>query len=208
MFRLIFPNRYLVWTIALIFIMALLLLGTIERFKIDEEISMQEIVASSTISHNSTAGWKTYRNEKYGFEVKYPPDWNPKVFFENTKDEFILFERPTKDNTALFGPEDFILDKTAIRIQEYKKDPSISLLNFSSGFVSNLPDVKRNLSTFLSFSAVYIPIDNHGDYNFSKVLVEYNPLRVIEIMSWSGPESRHIVDAVFKIFLSTFRFIR
>ena len=30
---------------------------------------------SSTVSGSDTANWKTYRNEEYGFEVKYPERW-------------------------------------------------------------------------------------------------------------------------------------
>lgn len=35
------------------------------------------IVTDVVIKKNETADWKIYRNEEYGFEVKYPADWKP-----------------------------------------------------------------------------------------------------------------------------------
>ena len=34
-------------------------------------------------STDQTAGWKTYKNDEYGFEIKYPSDWQDKNSTEN-----------------------------------------------------------------------------------------------------------------------------
>jgi flagellar basal body-associated protein FliL len=40
-----------------------------QQKKVEEKIKNQE----------ETANWKTYRNTKYGYEIKYPEDWNSPI---------------------------------------------------------------------------------------------------------------------------------
>jgi hypothetical protein len=49
-----------------------------EKPKIEEEI----------------ANWKTYRNEEYGFEIKYPPDWKVEIVKNYFKETVVAFLSP------------------------------------------------------------------------------------------------------------------
>ena len=39
------------------------------------EVRIPEIKPPGIVFENETADWKTYRNEEYGFEIKYPKEW-------------------------------------------------------------------------------------------------------------------------------------
>lgn len=80
MTRLTHLDRWFVWTIAIIIMVAILLLGAIQRFSIEQDIliSEQEIVYSvklRDIRKNppiDISDWKNYHSDKYQLEFKYP----------------------------------------------------------------------------------------------------------------------------------------
>jgi hypothetical protein len=57
------------------------------------EVNKNEIIEKEIIN-DETADWKTYRNEEYGFEVKYPEDW----IIEN-KDERFSFKNISSESS-------------------------------------------------------------------------------------------------------------
>ena len=89
-----------------ILILILLTLGLVVSGCLKKPVVNQNANANTNTSEIDTSDWKTYRNEEYGFEVRYPGEWE----VENEEKDIIKFwsvERLTIDHN--FYPPDFLI---------------------------------------------------------------------------------------------------
>ncbi|MBU4337975.1 hypothetical protein KKB43_06045 [Patescibacteria group bacterium] len=111
---------------------------------------------ATPVVNNEIADWKTYRNEEYGFEIKYPAKW----YFQNN----------TKANDLFIGRvsdlEESYSDIINLNLRVEKK-PS-DFLNFENYL--DLIAVEKNAEYSDQYSARYLvdrePIGNSGTNNY------------------------------------------
>ena len=161
-----------------------------EQSKFEKNLGIDKLKTADI----DTFGWKTYRNEKYGFEVRYPPEWNFELMpsydskgrVKVSQSEF-WFTHPTLYRLLVmpFGQELQLKDNDLVKDER-----------------ANSNGITARRREFGDSGGVYhILIDQFSNAKYPSFEIDFIPINAREYIE---QEKLHAFDQI----LSTFKFIK
>lgn len=193
------------------------------------QTEIEELKISEEKIKDETAGWRTYRNEKQGFEIKFPSEWNYFVSEDKIKNDHGIFHIGFTGEGTSFSME--INRHTSppspsfplcIREREFTILKSTFSKTLSSSFQAGFSEEECDkflLDEHLIHSQfcideklkVYPPTLEQGVAGYFLSCEKgnlYNFSLFCEGEKWQGKEGRDKCSALFDQIVSTFRFIK
>jgi hypothetical protein len=163
---------------------------------INNKVEKEDIKKEEEKIQDEIADWKTYRNEEYGFEVKYPENWqvDENAIIGSPDAEGISFEKPEKwgfnfYNFGKVGDDDY---KNLSILEDSNYDKNKEAINVG-GVNTNLYMVKNPNDVQMGYP-VDVTIRKNGNvYNINGF--------------FNNSEDKEEFIKLLKNILSTFKFI-
>ena len=172
--------------------------------RIPAPISSGQQMSTTTSAIDETAGWKTYRNEEYGFEIWYPRDWNIKETIDNNVARIFNVTSPD----FVHSSDEIKINKGRVMtVRVFKSRLHKSLQDLKDAIISD-GDVVGTQNTNIeivgndriSYDFVYRALHGHGLH----ILTDSSEIEIGIIAGSAEPklESRKLFDSI----ISTLKF--
>ncbi len=160
---------------------------------------------------NETADWKTYRNEEYGYELKYPKDWTTEEKTKEYTDTFRKYHRFDVFHSQNITEAE-IYGSVAVAIFDYydnrnndkffEKEVDLLKRGYSDGTIEEITiDGLKGLK-----ATVYYQIEREKSMQISELFIDREIQRVYKIWIWAIDFDKEVYQEQTKLILSTFRF--
>ncbi len=179
---------------------------TIGKKQSPPEVIPQVIETSPT--PDETANWQTYRNEKYGFEFKYPQNW--KINDKELPDDAIFRIESDIDSGVPYGPIDpppTLPYSIVVGIIENASNLDEWIANNNAGIKSKITTMKNN--DFIYYKAIDVP-SMSGELNYYIPLNQKGSYLNLSLSPYFEPDEYKEQKEAVKLFdqiLSTFKFL-